>query len=137
MKGFPLIYSGQEAGLNKALSFFEKDTINWTNLSIESHYKLLTKIKKENIALWNGQYGGEMVKIENSLPEKVFSFYRAKLNNTVILVANLNNEAAEINLSTQNLTGEYTNANSNEKVEIGENTNLKLAPWQVYIFTKH
>ena len=27
--GMPLVYSGQEAGLDKRLEFFEKDAINW------------------------------------------------------------------------------------------------------------
>ena len=29
--GMPLLYSGQEAGLNKRLKFFEKDEIAWGN----------------------------------------------------------------------------------------------------------
>ena len=35
--GMPLLYSGQEAGLNKRLDFFEKDTIEWK----DSKYKFL------------------------------------------------------------------------------------------------
>lgn len=53
LKGIPLIYSGQEAGLNKRLSFFEKDTINWEHLYAEQFYTELAKMKVENPALWN------------------------------------------------------------------------------------
>jgi glycosidase len=31
MPGIPMIYTGQEAGLNKRLRFFEKDTISWSD----------------------------------------------------------------------------------------------------------
>jgi glycosidase len=54
--GMPLIYSGQEAGLNKRLAFFEKDFINWqSDNNLQPFYTQLIKLKKEHSALWNGQ----------------------------------------------------------------------------------
>ncbi|HSD63257.1 MAG TPA: alpha-amylase family glycosyl hydrolase, partial [Ignavibacteriaceae bacterium] len=37
ISGMPLVYSGQEAGLNKRLKFFEKDTIQWE----KNNYRIL------------------------------------------------------------------------------------------------
>ncbi|HLW07104.1 MAG TPA: alpha-amylase family glycosyl hydrolase, partial [Marinilabiliaceae bacterium] len=54
VEGMPLIYNGQEAGLNKRLEFFEKDFIDWSDLSASQLYSQLIKLKKENKALWNG-----------------------------------------------------------------------------------
>ena len=51
MNDMPLIYSGQEAGLNKRLQFFEKDLINWKEHPFYDIYKTLLDIKKENSAL--------------------------------------------------------------------------------------
>lgn len=42
----PLIYSGQEAGLNKRLSFFEKDPIDWKEHKFFALYKSLIELKK-------------------------------------------------------------------------------------------
>ena len=56
IQGMPLIYSGQEAGLNKRLSFFEKDSIDWSDISKEMFFKKLLQLKHENKALWNGTY---------------------------------------------------------------------------------
>ena len=49
LRGMPLIYSGQEAGLNHRLKFFEKDSIDWDaeNSSMYfNHYKKLNTIKE-------------------------------------------------------------------------------------------
>jgi len=54
INGMPLVYSGQEAGLNKRLQFFEKDEINWDTLHKEDFYTKLLDLKHENMALWNG-----------------------------------------------------------------------------------
>ncbi len=137
MKGFPLIYSGQEAGLNKRLSFFEKDTINWEQLHAEEFYTQLATIKRENPALWNGLYGGPMEVLKNNHAEKIFSFVRSKDNNTVISVLNLSNDtlSAEIQLDKSHI-GSYTNAFTGEKVEVSEKLSLNLAPWQYYILKK-
>jgi glycosidase len=48
LRGIPLIYSGQEAGLKHRLSFFAKDEINWDAPQAEEHfdfYKVLNEIK--------------------------------------------------------------------------------------------
>ncbi|RYD74733.1 MAG: 1,4-alpha-glucan branching protein, partial [Sphingobacteriales bacterium] len=47
--GVPLIYSGEESGLNKRLKFFDKDPINWNEKSEWSaFYKTLLHLRKDN-----------------------------------------------------------------------------------------
>ena len=43
--GMPLLYSGQEAGLNKRLAFFEKDTIEWGDYAYARFLFFFVKIK--------------------------------------------------------------------------------------------
>lgn len=50
LRGMPLIYSGQEVGLDRRLSFFEKDSIDWNKSNGEEYfnfYKGLNKLKQE------------------------------------------------------------------------------------------
>jgi glycosidase len=50
LRGMPLIYSGQEVGLDHRLSFFEKDSIDWNKANGEDYfnfYKVLNKLKQE------------------------------------------------------------------------------------------
>ena len=37
-----IIYNGQESGLDKRLRFFEKDTIEWGEYSIQDYFKITT-----------------------------------------------------------------------------------------------
>jgi glycosidase len=53
--GMPLMYSGQEAGLNKRLKFFDKDVIDWSDTSLQSFYTDLNDLKAQHPALWSGQ----------------------------------------------------------------------------------
>ena len=56
--GIPLIYSGQEAGLDKSLEFFEKDQIIWDDLPYEALLTELCNIKQSHPALYNGEVWG-------------------------------------------------------------------------------
>jgi glycosidase len=86
----PLIYGGQEAGLDKRIEFFEKDPIDWKNYRYAPFYASLLKLKHDNPALWNGQYGGatEVLATGN---DKVFAFQRKRDGNTVKVSVNLSN----------------------------------------------
>ena len=48
LPGIPLIYNGQEYGLDKRLAFFEKDFIPKKESDFFDFYKKLNKLKKEN-----------------------------------------------------------------------------------------
>jgi glycosidase len=50
LPGAPMIYSGQEAGNNKRLKFFEKDDIDWNAPNAQSYfdfYKMLNNLKND------------------------------------------------------------------------------------------
>ncbi len=95
--GMPLIYSGQEMGLNKRLTFFTKDTIHWTENKWEGYYKDLIRIKKDHKALWNGSYGGRM-EILKTETEGIFAFKRVADESEVLVITNLSNTAKQVNL---------------------------------------
>lgn len=97
LPGMPLIYGGQEAGLDKRLAFFEKDPIAWKAHPNAGLYTFLLKLKHDNPALWNGQYGGTLAFVETG-NDKVLSFRRAKENNVVTVTVNLSGTAQEATL---------------------------------------
>ena len=109
----PLIYSGQEACLNKQLNFFEKDPINWeTDCDLDKLYQAILNLKKENQALWNGDFGGSMKRITTTADDKIFAFERKKDESTVITILNLSPDEIEFELSDSiegdNLTELFT-----------------------------
>ncbi len=134
--GFPLIYNGQEAALDKRLKFFDKDFIDWSNLKNEPFYAGLTDLKHENRALWNGIDGGEIIPLSKGINDDVFAFYRKKDNNTVLVLMNLSNRIQNFNLENHQLAGEYINFQNGHSFRFSGNRMWHLAPWEYLILTK-
>ena len=88
LPGMPLIYGGQEAGLDQRLAFFEKDPVPWKTRELEPFYTELLHLKRANPALWNGSSGGE-VEVLPITDATLFAFRRARGANTVTVLANL------------------------------------------------
>lgn len=136
VNGMPLVYSGQEAALNRSLNFFDKDPIDFSNLKYEGFYKTLFDLKHKNQALWNGKYGGEMIRINNSALEKVVSFYREKNNDAVLSIFNFSDETLTVTFDTKYYKGNYTELFSKEKFTIQEKQTITLAPWGYKILVR-
>jgi glycosidase len=88
LPGMPLIYGGQESGLDKRLEFFEKDPVQWKQYQYAPFYKSLLELKHANPALWNGPYGGPVQVIDTG-NDKVFAFQRKMGSNVVSVTVNL------------------------------------------------
>ena len=94
--GMPLIYTGQESILDKQLEFFEKDEVEWKDYAYQGFYTMLLTLKEENEALWNGEFGGDFTRIDS--PEGTYAYSRTKGESEVIVVININEDAAEISV---------------------------------------
>jgi 1,4-alpha-glucan branching enzyme len=137
--GMPLIYNGQEIGLNKKLQFFEKDPIDWSMRSkngnkFDKIYTTLFKLKESNHALWNGEMGGEFKIIPSSYDDMVFAFAREKENDKVVAVFNLSSKEISVQLNSPDLAGSYTNLFTNEKISLLSIENLNLKSWEYRIY---
>lgn len=108
-QGQPLIYTGQEIGLDRRLKFFDKDSItDWTPNGRTAFFKRLTSLKHNNPALAAGEKGGELVWLEG-MPEGVVGFSREVEGNKVTVVANFGVpaevEAVELENNSNRATG--------------------------------
>ena len=135
IEGIPLLYSGQEAGLNKRLLFFEKDTINWSNLEMQKYYQSLISLKKSNEALWNGTAGAPMVFVETSAPEQVLAFTREKDKNQVLAVFNLSAQPVEVTIQLPQ-AGDYTEYFSGQTTTLEKGSTIKLDKWGYQVFVR-
>jgi len=135
--GAPMLYSGQEVGLDKRLKFFSKDTINWSDpKQFQPFYKKLVSLHTENKALWAGQYGAMPVRINGPEDTFVYAFNRTKENNTVIGILNMSDKTQDFHLTDSGSAGSYNDYFSGERFEISTSKALKLSPWQYLIFVK-
>lgn len=136
MDGIPLIYSGQEAGLDRSLEFFEKDSIDWKLHENETLYTTLFELKHQNQALWNGSYGGEMVRIMNDQMDQIISFVREKNGDKVLAFFNLSKESANVQFDTSFDTGIYTDLFTGQQQAVSEKMILTMNPWE-YLILHH
>lgn len=137
VNGMPLVYGGQEAGLDKSLAFFEKDLIVWKEHPFQKMYKTLFDLKHNNEALWNGNWGGEMVKVYNDQPEKVVSFSREKNGDKVMPIINFSDKAVTVKLEAKYHTGNYTELFSNKTYELKGEDVFELAAWDYLVLTQN
>ncbi|NNC95913.1 MAG: alpha-amylase [Chitinophagales bacterium] len=127
-QSMPLIYNGQEAGLNKRLAFFEKDEIEWKEHPMGKFYEKLLKLKLKNEALWNGIYGGDVELIDNNKMDNVLSFRREMNGDKVLVVLNLSKESVTVELANTD-EGELKDLFTGERVEINAKHKEELASW--------
>lgn len=92
--GMPLIYSGQEAAMDKQLEFFTKDAIDWKNYPLQDFYTQLLQLKKDNPALWNGDFGGELKVMPIDESNSVYTYLRQKEKNKVFVAINFSDSQA-------------------------------------------
>jgi len=135
INGMPLVYSGQEAGLDRSLKFFEKDEIEWKDHENFDIYSKLFQLKKRNQALWNGKWGGEMIRVEHDQPEKVISFYRESNGDKVISLINFSDVKLDVNLNTAPFSDSYNEVFNGEKITIKEQSAFSLEPWGYRVMT--
>jgi len=133
MAGSPLIFSGQEAGLNRRLLFFDKDEIDWTSThEYTPFFKSLVRLKKENQALWSGVKGGGTLRIYTNKMDNIFAFSRSKNNNTVVVVLNLSNQTQTFFLDVDIQSIQPKSFFSGELLRSNV---LELAAWGYDVFT--
>ncbi len=133
--GMPLIYTGQEEAMDKKLAFFEKDEVPWEDFEYEGFYKTLFELKEQNQALWNGKYGGELVKLKTGNDKNIYAFGRAKGEDKVVVVINLSSKPQEGNMMTGAFQGKYVDVFSDEEVNLTNEVPLQLRAWEYTVLS--
>ena len=133
-RSMPLIYSGQEAGLDHRLLFFEKDEITWQPHPFAEMYKSLLHLKKENKALWNGNEGGQLQRVLTTNNPAIFAFVREKENYKVFGIFNLTDSVRTFTLQGNLYTGNYRNVFTNDSILFNENAEVTLPAWGYRVY---
>lgn len=133
VSGMPLVYSGQEAGMNKRLEFFEKDLIQWKDDQQKIIFSKIFTEKKKNKALWNGAQGGEMNFINVSSNKNVIAYYREKDDDKIIVIINLSEENSKIFVNENQLWDKYKNLLNDNSITIDKDFNLILGGYEYLV----
>lgn len=100
--GIPHLYAGQEVGEKTFRGIIKWDDPH----QLKPYYKKLIKIRKKNKAL----EAGNLIRVNNSVPDKVYAFLRLKDTNNVIVTTNISTtqQTAILNVPINKLSFDST-----------------------------
>lgn len=137
--GIPLMYSGQELPMKaKRLEFFEKDPIPWDGTyQMAEFYKKLLTLKSNHPALRGGDVNVKTILIQNTAPDKIFTYLRKNGDKEVLVILNLSKEAnLNFNLTDSNISGIYRSVFSDLKTDLTTQKSFTLQPYEYIVFEK-
>lgn len=127
----PLIYSGQEEPVLRAIPFFEKDQMEFKNFQRAGFYKTLLKLRNRNKATeLNASY--RIIKTGDET--RLFSIFRQAGSYKLLVVTNLSDSPAEVSINLPELTGTPKEVFSNKPVKLTLNDSFTLGPWEYRVF---
>jgi glycosidase len=135
-RSVPLIYSGQEAGLNHRLKFFDKDEIVWKTHPMAGKYKTMLHFKKDHQALWNGAKGKEPVRIETNSDQYIFAFTRQYEKDRLCALFNLSNQQRTFSVAGSSYSGLYKDVFNDSLITLTDNFSMTLPAWGYKILEK-
>jgi alpha-amylase len=133
-RSIPLVYSGQEEPVLRAIKFFDKDTMGFSQYKRTPLYKQLLELRRNNPAL---AANASFTKLRTGNDEKVYAFYRKSGDNVVLVLLNLSNTAHTAGLTDSDrntINGQYHLMGETQKQSLPSSFNL--APWGYAVWVK-
>ena len=129
--GMPLIYSGQEYGLNHRLKFFEKDSIPHTKGKEWDLLQKLGALKQSSLALNGGKKAASYERLKTD--KKLLAFARKKGKDEIVFVANFSNKILKTSLSRDGVFKDYFNG---KEIKLSGKEAIDFSPWEYKILIK-
>ena len=131
LPGMPLVYTGQEAALNRRLAFFDKDPIDWQDYPLQEFYTRLLQLKRRHPALRNGDVASRFQRL-TSTNEDLYGFLRHKDGAAVLCVINASETPQMLPLPSETI-GSWTDVFGDTPLIIREGDHLPVPAhgWRV------
>jgi alpha-amylase len=126
----PLIYSGQEEPVLRALKFFDKDLITFDKLQRAEFYKTLLNLRKRNTAL---SADASFKKVSVGDDKAVYAFVREKENKKVFVILNFSANPQLITINEKTLFGKPYNVFRGKKESLSSK-GLNMPPWGYAVY---
>ena len=134
LPGMPLIYTGQETGMNRAFEFFKKDEApTWEPRNeFFAFYQKLNALKHYQPALDAGEKGGKMVRYATK-SDDLYIFSRSVEGSTVLTMVNLGNAEQPVEYTAEAPSGADKMKNVFTDATEEFPTSLKPGEYRVYV----
>ncbi len=126
----PLVYSGQEEPVLRAIKFFDKDTMHFQKFERAPFYKTLLNLRKRSIAL---SADAPFKKLEAGDNKAVYAFVREKGNNKVLVILNFSATEQAIQINESKLFGKPFNVFTGH-VETISNAKWTMPEWGYAVY---
>jgi glycosidase len=135
LDGVPLIYNGQEAGLDRRLEFFERDPIAWPKETqpMTKLYQVLTALRHSHPALHTG---APMRRLDTTDNATFYVIERAAGERKVVGIFNLTARDAKADLFDPALAGQWRDAFTGEAVTLGALVPLDMKGWRYRVLVR-
>jgi glycosidase len=130
VRGVPLIYSGQEEPVLRAIEFFEKDPMEFKRYLRAPFYRTLLNLRSRNIAL---SADASFRKVNAGDSSAVYAFVREKAGKRVLVILNLSAKTQQINVQDRSLAGTALNVFMSTPESIGAKT-WSMEPWGYAVY---
>lgn len=133
LNGMPMLYTGQEVGMKKRLSFFEKDQVpSWTENETTKFYKQLNELKHTHPALRAGEMGGKIKRYSTSADKELLVFSREREGKEILVMLNLSNKNITFTSNSGLGNGKYKDYFKGIEVDIPSS----LKAWEYKVLLK-
>jgi hypothetical protein len=130
VKGVPLIYSGQEEPVLRALAFFEKDPIRFEHYARADFYKTLLNLRRRDVAL---SPDAAFKKISAGDERAVYAYLRMKAGKKILVILNLSDTEQSISIRDKSLWGKPYNVFMHSKETLSSRS-WKMEPWGYAVY---
>jgi glycosidase len=135
LDGVPMIYNGQEIGLDRRLEFFSRDPIVWPR---ETHpatklYQVMTALRRAHPALHTG---APMRRLDTTDNATFYVIERAVGDKKVIGLFNLTAKDAKADLFDPALAGSWRDAFTGEAVTLDSLVPLEMKGWRYRVLVR-
>ena len=127
LDGIPLIYDGQEAGLDHRLKFFERDPISWRPSPLTEFYRTLCALKRTEPAL---RTGAPMRRIATTANGSVYAILREAAGRRAVSFCNLTAKDAAVDAVDPALNGRWRDVFTGEVFTWKVPVSFPLAAWK-------
>ncbi len=135
LDGMPMIYNGQEIGLDRRLEFFERDPIVWPKATHPTTklYQVMTKLRRELPALHTG---APMRRLDTTDNATFYVVERTAGEKKAVGIFNLTAKDAKADLFDPALAGTWRDAFTGETVTLNALVPLDLKAWRYRVLMK-
>lgn len=126
--GMPLIYSGQEYGMDHRLKFFEKDMIPKEKGNVWEMMEKLGDLKQNHPALHGGKEAASYERLATTADDQIYAIKRSKGDDQIIYMANLSDASTVFKVNDLNATA--TNLMNKDQMSISKGQEITLQPYE-------